>query len=124
MAVKRCSGCARRKKAKVVYKRQGEKCHPGWGCGNSFRLAALDLAHLRGLGMGASRENDGDARNELSNLVLLCRACHQNQEHSWGKFVGLWKRSLVDWLEPTHSNSEEFWAALSNGLKKEADNGV
>lgn len=49
----------------------------GWCiCG----AVGTDVAHIRALGIGRSRYNPDEPLNALSNLRLLCRACHANEE--------------------------------------------
>lgn len=69
-------------------------------CGIEF--SALDTAHIEGLGrlVPGGRNNPEHWKNQLPNLLGLCRECHQNfdsQPLSTRKIVGAELKKKFNW---------------------------
>lgn len=105
-----------------LYSAQEGRCREGWGCGRALPLSSLDLAHLRNLGMGASRRNSNDPRNKT--VVLLCRPCHQAQEAAVREMHRLWRDGFAEWVDPTPDNAHIVYEVIENGRKVEVQEGV
>lgn len=58
----------------IVFERDGGKCR--W-CWKRLSMDTMEAAHLVGLGMGGSRENENDPRNQPANVVAFCSRCHR-----------------------------------------------
>jgi hypothetical protein len=106
----------------ALYSAQEGRCADGWGCGRGISLPNLDLAHLRNLGMGSSRHNPNDPRNQ--DVVLLCRTCHQMQEATVREMHRLWKNGSGEWVDPKPDNAHIVNEAIENGRKVEVQAGV
>lgn len=57
-----------------VYLRDGGTCQD---CGGKVSRSEAHIHHIRRLGMGGSRYNPKDKRNEVWNLTTLCKSCHK-----------------------------------------------
>ena len=104
----------RKSRRESRYEAQEGYCHRGWGCGREMPISSLDEAHLSNLGMGASRHNSNDERNDRT--VLLCRPCHQNQERVVRAMHKGWKDGVCEWVEPRPDNAWEVWAQAEKTL--------
>jgi len=83
----------------TLHVRQEGRCA---GCGE--RLPAkprhCDLVHLTALGMGRSRWDANDPLNQLDNLRLMHRPCHEQQELERRKEHAEWLRSSSPSTKP------------------------